>query len=69
MYNSFDTTKPVSNIDIVKNPQDYKDGYFYPPEGPGLGLELNEKAIPRYITKGKSIVTIGEKERAAGRGF
>jgi L-alanine-DL-glutamate epimerase-like enolase superfamily enzyme len=69
MYNTFDTTKPVSSVDIVKNPQVYKDGYFYPPEGHGLGLELNDKAIPKYITKGMSIVTIGEKERAAGRVF
>jgi L-Ala-D/L-Glu epimerase len=69
MANSFDTTKPAAPVDIVKNPQVYKDGYFYPPEGPGLGLELDEKALPKYITKGKSIVTIGEKEKAMGRGF
>ncbi len=69
MYNTFDTTRPVSEIDIFKTPQTYKDGYFYPPEGPGLGLELNEKAVPNYITRGKSIVTIGEKDRAMGRGF
>ena len=68
MYNTFDTTKTV-DVDIINNPQKYQDGYFYPPEGPGLGLELNEKAVPKYITKGKSVVTIGEKERAAGRGF
>lgn len=68
MYNTFDTTKSV-DIDIVKTPQVYKDGYFYPPEGPGFGLELNEKALPKYITPGKSIVTIGEKERVMGRGF
>jgi hypothetical protein len=47
----------------------YKDGYFYPPEGPGLGLELNEEAVPKYITKGMEVVTVGEKERASGRGF
>ena len=58
MYNTLDTTKPVE-VDIIKNPMVYKDGYFYPPEGPGLGLELNEEAVPRYITEGKSIVTIG----------
>ncbi len=68
MYNTFDTTKP-NDVDIIKNPMIYKDGCFYPPEGSGLGLELNEKAIPKYITKGMSIVTVGEKERAAGRGF
>jgi L-alanine-DL-glutamate epimerase-like enolase superfamily enzyme len=58
MYNTFDTTKPVE-VDLINNPMKYKDGYFYPPEGPGIGLELNEKALPRYITKGKSVVTIG----------
>ena len=59
MYNSFDTTKPKSDVDLIKNPMKYKDGYFYPPEGPGIGLELNEEAIPKYITKGKAPVTIG----------
>ena len=57
MYNTFDTTKST-DVDIIKNPMTYKDGYFYPPEGPGLGLELNEVAVTKYITKGKSIVTI-----------
>ena len=67
MYGTFDTTQPT-DIDIINNPMKYKDGYFWPPEGPGLGLELNEKALPKYITQGKSIVTIGQKE-AEERGF
>jgi L-alanine-DL-glutamate epimerase-like enolase superfamily enzyme len=46
-------------VDIITNPMKYKDGYFYPPEGPGLGLELNEKAVPKYLTEGKSPVVIG----------
>ncbi len=58
MYNTFDTTKSVDN-DLILNPMKYKDGCFYPPEGPGIGLELNEKAVPKYLTKDKSIVTIG----------
>ncbi len=60
MYNTFDTTKSV-DVDLIINPMKFKDGYFYPPEGPGVGLELNEEAVPKYITKGKSIVTIGER--------
>ncbi len=63
MYGTFDTTKSV-DVDIIKNPMKYKDGYFWPPEGSGLGLELNEKAVPKYLTKGKNIVTIGEKKLA-----
>jgi L-alanine-DL-glutamate epimerase-like enolase superfamily enzyme len=58
MYGTFDTTRSV-DIDLINNPMTYKDGYFYPPEGPGLGLELNESAVPKYISKGMSIVTIG----------
>lgn len=59
-YNTFDTTKVSIADDIVKNPMKYKDGYFYPPDGPGLGLELNEKAIFKLISKGKSPITIGK---------
>ena len=62
MYNTFDTTKKV-DVDLIKNPMKYKDGYFYPPEGPGIGLELNDEALPKYISKGKSIVTIGERQK------
>jgi L-alanine-DL-glutamate epimerase-like enolase superfamily enzyme len=68
LYGTFDTTQPT-DVDIVNNPMKYKDGYFWPPEGPGLGLELNEKALPKYITQGKSIVTIGQKEAEAGGFF
>ena len=72
MYNTFDTTKITNGMDLIKNPQVYKDGYFYPPEGPGIGLELNEEALPKYMTKGKSIVTFGTKpgngQKPAGAG-
>ena len=68
LYGTFDTTQPT-DVDIVNNPMKYKDGYFWPPEGPGLGLELNEKALPKYITQGKSIVTIGQKDAEAGGFF
>jgi L-alanine-DL-glutamate epimerase-like enolase superfamily enzyme len=68
LYGTFDTTQPT-DVDIVDNPMKYKDGYFWPPEGPGLGLELNEKALPKYITPGKSIVTIGQKDAEVGGFF
>lgn len=64
MYNTFDTTGSV-DVDIINNPMKYKDGCFWPPEGPGLGLELNEKAMPKYLSRGKNIVTIGEKKAPA----
>ena len=59
LHNTFNTTSPAITDDLSKNPPVYKDGYFYAPDGPGLGLELNEEIIPKLITKGKSPVVIG----------
>ncbi|MBN1191985.1 MAG: mandelate racemase/muconate lactonizing enzyme family protein [Dehalococcoidales bacterium] len=60
-HETFDTTGSLTREDIVVRPMAYKNGYFYPPDGPGIGLELNEKAIPRFITPGMSPITIGGK--------
>ncbi len=59
-HNTFDTSNISGADDIVLKPMKYKDGYFYPPDGPGLGLELNEKAVPKFITKGKAPVIVGK---------
>ena len=38
-----------SRLDIVKNISlKPKDGYFALPEGPGLGIDLDEKAMAQY---------------------
>ncbi len=58
LHNQWDTTSPAIENDLSKNPPVYKDGYFYPPEAPGLGLELNEKIIPKLLSKGMSPVII-----------
>jgi L-alanine-DL-glutamate epimerase-like enolase superfamily enzyme len=60
-YNTFDTSN-ISNVegDFVIKPMKYKDGYFFPPDGPGLGIELNEKNLPKYVTKGKAKITLGK---------
>jgi len=60
-HDTFDTTRDLKREDIVVKPMAYKDGYFYPPDGPGIGLELNEKALPKFITQGMSPITIGGK--------
>jgi L-alanine-DL-glutamate epimerase-like enolase superfamily enzyme len=36
----------------------YKDGYMYPPEGIGLGVELNEELVEKLRTPGKSPTVI-----------
>jgi L-alanine-DL-glutamate epimerase-like enolase superfamily enzyme len=60
-HDTFDTTGTLTREDLVVKPMAYKDGYFYPPDGPGIGLELNEKALPKFITPGMSPITIGGK--------
>ena len=60
-HDTFDTTGELTREDIVVKPLAYKNGYFFAPDEPGIGLELNEKAIPKFITKGYSAVTIGGK--------
>jgi L-alanine-DL-glutamate epimerase-like enolase superfamily enzyme len=59
LHNTFDTTTGITD-DLSVNPPVYKGGYFYAPDGPGLGLELNEKIIPRLISRGKSAISIGQ---------
>jgi L-alanine-DL-glutamate epimerase-like enolase superfamily enzyme len=59
LHNTFDTTIGITD-DLSLNPPVFKDGYFYAPDGPGLGLELNEKIIPKLMSKGKAALTIGK---------
>jgi D-galactarolactone cycloisomerase len=58
-HDTFDTTQNLNRADIVVKPLAYKNGYCYPPDAPGIGLELNEKALPKFVTPGMSPVTIG----------
>ena len=48
---------PIPN-DIGLNGPRYKKGFLYPPDGPGLGVELNEKVVAEIMTPGKEPVTI-----------
>jgi len=64
LHGQWDTTNPPITTDLSKNPPVYKDGYFYPPDGPGLGLELNEEIIPKLMTPGLSPIVV-EGERVA----
>jgi L-alanine-DL-glutamate epimerase-like enolase superfamily enzyme len=59
LYNIPDTvTSPLNNDLAVKVPR-YEKGCLYPPEGPGFGVELNEAAVKKLATPGKSPTVIG----------
>ena len=34
--------------DIIKTPPLFKDGFLYVPDGPGLGVEVDEAKIEKY---------------------
>jgi len=58
LYNIHDTVStPLKNDLAVKVPR-YENGFLYPPDGPGLGVELNEAAVKKYATPGKSPIII-----------
>ena len=59
LYNIHDTVSgPIENDLAVKAPR-YENGCLYPPDGVGLGVELNEESVEKLATPGKQPVIIG----------
>jgi L-alanine-DL-glutamate epimerase-like enolase superfamily enzyme len=60
LYNIHDTVSaPLKNDLAVKAPR-YEKGFLYPTDGPGFGVELNEKAVKQFATPGKKATVIGK---------
>jgi L-alanine-DL-glutamate epimerase-like enolase superfamily enzyme len=60
LYDIPDTVStPLKNDLAVKVPR-YEGGFLYPPDGPGIGVELNEAAVKKFTTPGKKPVIIGK---------
>ncbi len=58
LFNMADTvTNPPENDLAIKGPR-YENGFLYPPEGVGFGVELNEDTVKKFATPGKSPVII-----------
>ncbi len=60
LYNIHDTVSQPLPDDLAVNVLRYEGGYLYPPDGPGLGVELNEAAVKKLATPGKSPTVIGK---------
>ena len=58
VHDVFDTVSTTINDDIALNVPRYENGYLYPPDGPGLGVHLNEAAVHQLATPGKSPTVI-----------
>jgi L-alanine-DL-glutamate epimerase-like enolase superfamily enzyme len=55
----FDTKDMIG--DIVINTPKIVNGHLEVPQGPGLGVELDEDAVKKYLTPGKSPLLVGRK--------
>lgn len=58
LHNLIDTVSQPLPDDLALDVPRYENGYLYPPEGPGLGIELNEAAVIKFATPGKAPVVI-----------
>ncbi|MBH0121212.1 mandelate racemase [Rhodococcus sp. HM1] len=58
--NQWENEQQVIENDIAANVPIFKDGKLFPNEGPGYGIELNERFIADHITPGMEIVTVGQ---------
>jgi len=58
IYNILDTVNVDIKNDLAKTLPRYENGFMWVPEGPGLGMELNEDAVTQCITPGKEPVVV-----------
>lgn len=58
LYNIHDTVSNPPKDDLAVKTIRYENGYLYPPDGPGLGVELNEEAVKKFATPGKNPTVI-----------
>jgi L-Ala-D/L-Glu epimerase / N-acetyl-D-glutamate racemase len=54
LHNLIDTTGERVVDDLGLTIPRYENGFLYPPEGNGLGIDLNEDAVKKFATPGKS---------------
>ena len=60
LYNIPDTVSTPLKDDLAVKVPRYEGGFLYPPDGPGIGVELNEAAVKKLATPGKKPVIIGK---------
>lgn len=61
----FETGGEAVTTDLAAELPRYEGGYAWPPPGPGLGVTLNERLLPRLVSPGRRPVTL--TDAASGR--
>jgi len=51
--------------ELLAEPLETKNGYMIPPQGPGLGVELNPEALRKYAFSGAEEITLRQKALSA----
>jgi L-alanine-DL-glutamate epimerase-like enolase superfamily enzyme len=60
LFNIYDTVSAPIDNDLAKKAPRYEKGFLYPPEGVGLGVELDEAAVERLGSPNKRPVIVGK---------
>ena len=56
-----DTTYNPLRTDLLSHPVEFQDGFMVPPEGPGLGINLNPEALKKYAFSGSEELSLWKK--------
>jgi L-alanine-DL-glutamate epimerase-like enolase superfamily enzyme len=53
-----DCTSNPLRTELLKEPLEARNGTMFPPQGPGLGIELNTDALQKYAFSGAERVVL-----------
>ena len=59
-HNLLSTVGVEVKDDLAMSLPRYENGYMYPPDGPGLGIDLNEAMVAKLTTPGKKPTAVGK---------
>lgn len=65
----YSTDEPHGMPDIGSPIPVYRDGCGFVPEGPGLGVTLNEELMLSQLTEGKAVVRVTDRKQARHDGY
>jgi D-galactarolactone cycloisomerase len=56
-----DYTYNPLRAELLREPLEFQNGYLYPPDGPGLGIEVKPDALQRFVFSGTEELTVRQK--------
>jgi D-galactarolactone cycloisomerase len=65
MMMELDYTYNPLRTELLREPLEFKEGYLRPPEGPGLGVEVESEALQRFAFSGSEELAVRQKTLGA----